>query len=255
MFFILSKTLNYLTMIWVWLAALLLLYLFLKNPKWKKRCLWAFVAIFFFFSNDFIANEAMDAWELPATPYDRIGRKYAMGIVLTGVTIGEREPHDRVYFSRGADRVTHAVQLYKLGYIRRILVSGGSGRLVAPEEREADELKKAFLLMGVPEQDLLIENRSRNTYESAVEVKKMLPDSVKATDCLLITSSFHMRRSRACYKKADMAMDTFTTDFYSHPRNFYITTLLVPSQEAMLQWQKLIKEWVGIAAYKLAGYV
>ena len=255
MFFILSKTLNYLTMIWMWLAALLLLYVFLKNPRWKRRCLWAFVAIFFFFSNEFIANEVMGAWELPATPFDQMGRKYAVGIVLTGVTNGPREPHDRVYFGRGADRVTHAVQLYKLGYIRHILVSGGSGRLVAPEEREADELKKVFLLMGVPEKDISIENQSRNTYESAVEVKKMLPDSIRATDCLLITSAFHMRRALACYKKADMTMDTFSTDFSTHSGDFYLVTLVIPSIDAMFLWQRLIKEWVGLAAYKLAGYV
>jgi uncharacterized SAM-binding protein YcdF (DUF218 family) len=255
MFFILSKTLNYLTMISVWLTVFLLFYLFLKNPKWKKRFLWAFVAVFFFFSNEFIANEVMRAWELPATPFDQIGRKYAVGIVLTGVTIGPRDPHDRVYFNRGADRVTHAVQLYKLGYIRHVLISGGSGRLVAPEEREADELKKVFLLMGVPEEDLSIENRSRNTYESAVEVKKILPDSVKASNCLLITSAFHMRRSHACYEKAGMEMDTFTTDFFSHPLEFRLDELLIPSLDAIVVWQKLIKEWVGLAAYKLAGYV
>lgn len=255
MFFVLSKTLTYLTMITVWLAVLLLLYLFLKNSVWKKRCLWAFVAVFFFFSNDFIVNEVMSAWELPATPFNQIPKKYTLGIVLTGVTIGEREPHDRVYFSRGADRVTHAVQLYKLGHIQRILISGGSGRLVAHEMREADELKKAFLLMGVPEQDLWIENQSRNTYESAVEVKKMLGDSISNEDCLLITSAFHMRRSLACYRKAGMAMDTFTTDFYSHPRMFYPHSLFIPQVDAIALWQKLIKEWVGLAAYKLAGYV
>ena len=254
MFFILSKTLSYLTMIMVWLAALLLLYIFLKNPRWKKRCFWAFVVLFFFFTNDFLAHEVMRAWELPATPFDQIGRKYSLGIVLTGVTMGRREPHDRVYFARGADRVTHAVHLYRLGYIRHILISGGSGRLIATEDREADELKRAFLIMGVPEQDLSVENISRNTYESAVEVKKMLPDSVRASDCLLITSAFHMRRSRACYEKAGMSMDTFATDYYAHA-HFYFDSLFIPSIDALALWQKLIKEWVGFAAYKFAGYV
>jgi uncharacterized SAM-binding protein YcdF (DUF218 family) len=255
MFFILSKTLNYLTMITVWLTVLLLLYLFLKKPVWKKRCLWAFVIMFFFFSNAFIANEAMRAWELPATPFNQIGRKYTTGIVLTGVTLDAREPGDRVYFSRGADRVTHTVQLYKLGYIRHILISGGTGRLVAVRTPEADELKKAFLLMGVPEQDITLENQSRNTYESAVAVRKILGDFVQANDCLLITSAFHMRRSRACYVKAGMGMDTFTTDFYAHPRDFYIDGLIIPNLDAFVLWQKLIKEWVGFVAYKMAGYV
>lgn len=255
MFFILSKTLNYLTMLMVLICGFLVLSVVLKNAKWRKRFFWIAFGMLFFFSNDFIANEAMMAWELKATPLADIKRKYELGIVLTGVTSEFREPADRVYFQKGADRVTHALQLYKEGFVKKILISGGSGRLVDVEIREADELKKAFLLMGVPEADLMIENQSRNTYESAEEVKKILADSIKASDCVLITSSFHMRRSRACFVKAGIPMDTYATDFYSHPRNFYLDTLLLPSLDGLILWQKLIKEWVGFAAYWVAGYV
>lgn len=255
MFFILSKTLNYFTLLVVLICGFFLLHVIFKNPKWKKRFFWIAFGMLFFFSNDFIANEAMKAWELQATAFKDVKKKYELGIVLTGVTSGRRIPDDRVYFQKGADRVTHAVQLYKLGQVKKILISGGSGLLVAPELREADELKKAFLLMGVPDSALLIENVSRNTAESATEVKKMLGDSIKSSDCLLITSAFHMRRSRACFAKAGIPMDTFTTDFYSHPRNFYIDTLIVPQLEGLVLWQKLIKEWVGFTAYWMAGYV
>jgi vancomycin permeability regulator SanA len=170
-FFILSKTLNYFTMLMVLICGIFLLSVILRNAKWKKRTFWIAFGFLFFFSNDFIANEVMMAWEIEATPFQNIKRRYELGIVLTGVTSGFREPADRVYFQKGADRVTHAVQLYKEGYIKKILISGGSGKLVDVVIREADELKKAFLLMGVPEADLLIENQSRNTYESAIEVK------------------------------------------------------------------------------------
>jgi uncharacterized SAM-binding protein YcdF (DUF218 family) len=253
-FFILSKTLNYLTMIMVAVIVFLFLAAFLKNPKWRKRSFWIGFGMLLFFSNDFIANEVMLAWELEATPIDRIEKRYELGIVLTGVTSGYREPDDRVYFQKGADRVTHAVQLYKSGIIRKILISGGSGRLVDVRLPEADVLKKAFILMGVPEEDLLLENQSRNTAESAQEVKKFLGPT-KASDCLLITSAFHMRRSRACFAKAGIPMDTFTTDFYSHPREYYPDAFLIPHVEAIMIWQKIIKEWVGMAAYKAAGYI
>lgn len=226
----------------------------LKNPKWRKRSFWIAFGMFLFFSNDFIANEVMLAWELEATPIAEVKKQYELGVVLTGVASGYREPNDRVYFQKGADRVTHAVQLYKEGIIRKILISGGSGRLVSVQLPEADVLKKAFLLMGVPEQDILLENQSRNTAESAQEVKKILGPT-KASDCLLITSAFHMRRSRACFAKAGIPMDTFTTDFYSHPREYYPDAFLIPQVEAIMIWQKIIKEWVGMAAYKAAGYV
>jgi uncharacterized SAM-binding protein YcdF (DUF218 family) len=253
-FFVLSKTLNYLTMIMVVVTVFFFLSVFLKNPKWRKRSFWIGFGMLLFFSNDFIANEVMLAWELKATPMAEMKKQYELGVVLTGVTSGYREPADRVYFQKGADRVTHALQLYKAGIIRKILISGGSGRLVSVQTPEADVLRQAFLLMGVPEQDILLENQSRNTAESAQEVKKILGPT-KASDCLLITSAFHMRRSRACFVKAGIPMDTFTTDFYSHPREYYPDAFLIPQVEAIMIWQKIIKEWVGMAAYKAAGYI
>src|SRR6185295_19056991 len=110
-----------------------------------------------------------------------------------------------VYFGRGADRVTHTVQLYKLGLIQQILVSGGSGLLVREEEPEANKFKRAMVMMGVPDSVIMLENQTRNTYESAVAVRPMLDSlHMEAKDCLLITSAFHMRRSLACYRKAGL---------------------------------------------------
>ncbi len=53
-------------------------------------------------------------------------KPHDLGIVLTGATIPNRLPNDRIYFARGADRVTHTVQLYKLGLLKKILISGGN---------------------------------------------------------------------------------------------------------------------------------
>ena len=254
MFFVLSKILNFLTNPLVYIFSFFLLSIFLRKPVWKKRSFWIAFSLLIFFSNDFIANEMMRVWEVEATPYAAIQKKYDWGIVLTGVTINDRLPADRVYFQHGADRVVHTVELYKLGIIKRIMISGGSGRLMTNERREADELFKAMKLMGVPEQDMAIENKSRNTYESAVLVKELLRNEA-AGQYLLITSAFHLRRSKACFKKAGFEVDTFSTDFYTHP--FYLTpdVLLIPRADAIVNWQKLFKEWAGMVAYKIAGYI
>lgn len=113
-----------------------------------------------------------------------------------------------------------------------------------------------MILMGVPEEDIWIENKSRNTGESPIAVKPMLDSArVRPEDCLLITSAFHMRRSLACYRKAGLPLEPFSADFYAHPRVYYPDVLFIPQVEAMYLWQKIIKEWVGMAAYKLAGYI
>jgi uncharacterized SAM-binding protein YcdF (DUF218 family) len=253
MFFVLSKLLIYLIMPLTIVFGLLALGLFMKNPRWKKRALWSCFIVFYLFSNEFIANEVMKAWEIPAKPFADI-KKYKVGIVLTGTTMSGLQPDDRVYFSR--DRITHTIQLYKLGLIEKILISGGIGRLIDTDEPEANKYQSVMIMMGIPPDDIIVENKTRNTAESAPAVKRILDSyHYKYEECLLITSAFHMRRSLAVYQKQGLNIDQFTTDFYSHPRSFYPDGLLLPQHEAISIWSKLMKEWIGIAAYKVSGYI
>ena len=201
MFFFLSKTLSYLTQPWIIIIALLIASWVVRNNTWKKRLFRIGMVLLLFFSNDFIANEMMLAWEVKATPYKDIHMTYDYAIILAGVTKSDFEPADRVYFTRGADRVIHTVQLYKSGLVRKILVSGGSGLLSKPRKQEADDMADALVTMGVPKEDILIENKSRNTHESAEEVKKMLAGLTVPERCLLITSGYHLRRADACFEK------------------------------------------------------
>jgi len=254
MFFFLSKTVTFIFMPLSVIVLLFLVSIFVKRARVKKICFWSAFGLLLFFSNDIISNELMRLWEIPTRPYSEV-KTYRLGIVLTGTTMTKEFPDDRVYFSKGADRVTHTVELYKMGRLEKILISGGSGRLRQEDEPEANKFRKAMLMMGVDSADIIIENETRNTYESAVAVKEMLTRmNYTDKDCLLITSAFHMRRSLACYRKAGLNVDNFTTDFYTHKRDYHLDAI-IPSLEAISIWQKLIKEWLGFAAYKAAGYV
>lgn len=255
MFFALSKTLNYLVLPLTLVIFVLLAAMVLRKGRWKTPLLWTGLGMLLFFSNEFIANEFMQAWEIDAVAYHHL-RPHRLGIVLTGATIPKLEPDDRIYFQRGADRVVHTVQLFKKGLIEKILISGGSGRLIDIGEREADKFRDAMVLMGIPDSVILIENETRNTHESAVEVRKMLESlHYRDEDCLLITSAFHMRRSLACYRKVGLQLKPFTTDFYSHRTVYHFDTLFIPKIEAIMIWHKLFKEWAGFAAYRMAGYI
>ena len=227
----------------------------MKRPSLKKWLFRIGLGLLLFCTNDFIASEVMRAWELPATPFNKITRTYDWGILLTGVTKLEAEPRDRVHFSRGADRATHTLQLYKMGFIKKILISGGSGRLMGDGQPEADELANVLIMMGVSPDDILIENSSRNTHESAIEVKKLLERITTTDQCLLITSGYHMRRSIACFTKAQWKIDSFSADILSHKRMWTFDVLFIPKTEALGIWQSLVKEWVGMLAYRVAGYI
>ena len=255
MFFVLSKILSFLFSPIAQVFVFFVLYVVVKKQPWKKYFFWIGFVLFLVFSNDFTSNEIMRMWEVDPKPFNEV-RPHQIGIVLTGTTIPFLQPDDRVYFQRGADRVTHTIQLYKLGLIKKILVSGGSGKLFRQDEPEANKYKKVMLLAGVNELDIIIENKTRNTYESGVAVKKIL-DSLhfKSEDCLLITSAFHMRRSLACYRKAGLTLEPFSTDFYGLADKPFIPTVFIPSIQGFIIWEKLFKEWAGFVAYKIAGYI
>lgn len=255
MFYLLSKTVPYLIMPLSIIIISLLVALFVKNRKWKHRLSLFAIVCLLFFSNQLIISNTIKLWEIPATPIDQLANTDKIGIVLTGVVKKEKLPHDRVYFAEGADRVTHAIQLYKKGKISKILISGGTGSFSKSMIREADQLRQVFLMCDVPSEDLIIENQSRNTRESAVAVAEILNSNFPNSEFLLITSAFHMRRSVGCFKKVGIKVQAFSTDFKSSDYPPKFTSFFIPSTGAINTWHILFREWIGMAAYRFMGYL
>jgi uncharacterized SAM-binding protein YcdF (DUF218 family) len=102
--------------------------------------------------------------------------------------------------------------LYKLGKIKKILISGGSGSLLYPDESESEDLYDFCMIAGVRKKDILLENQSRNTHENAIYSLKIIEEENIEGKVLLITSAFHMRRSIGCFKKEKIQFDSFSTD-------------------------------------------
>lgn len=256
MFFVLSKVLQYAVQPIVIVTICLAIGLIIRQNRWKRFFLISGFSLLMLFSNQFIANEVMMLWELPSKPYATI-RNYDAAVMLTGIAVAKSKgPEDRVYLYLGADRLNHTVELYKLGKVKKIIVSGGIGYLDREVVPEAIRLKSLMTMMGVPDSVVFVDHSSDNTYENALESKRLLDSlKIRPENCLLITSAFHMRRAIACFKKAEVEMDYFTCDFRSQPRTFEWHVLFVPKLDAILIWQKLLKEWVGFIAYKFAGYI
>ena len=256
MFFIFSKILGYLTQPIVIVVLLVLLGVLIKKEKWRRRFFYSAFFSLLFFSNPLVINFALLHWEIPTKPYNEI-KHYKVGVVLTGIAnTNSNAPNDRVYFSHSADRIVHAFELYKLGKIKKILLTGGDGSIVNTKFKEAFELKKFLLRVHVPEEDILLDTIADNTYENAVESVKLLNQlNVNQSETLVITSALHMRRALACFQKQNFSPDYFTCDFKARTFRATPDAWLVPSVDAIHNWQRLLKEWVGFVAYKAMGYI
>ncbi|MDJ0367080.1 YdcF family protein [Hymenobacter sp. H14-R3] len=254
MFFLLSKLLDFILLPTVWLVGLLLA-AWLARPDGRARQRWlgAALLVTLLGTSNALVNEALLAWEVPAVPLAAVAPADA-AVLLTGVTIGDKSPHDRVYLSRGADRFTNALWLYRAGRVRRIIISGGSGAVLTTRGTEAGSLRTLLRLAGVPDAHILLDERSRNTHENALFTKELLAKNLDIKSLVLVTSAFHERRALGCFAKVGLHPQPFPADFRSTNRSWTPDYWLLPSANALSDWSTLLHELAGWVVYKVAGY-
>lgn len=256
MFFYFAQFLTFLAMPLTLVIICFLIAYFGKQQTNKRRFSLLGIALLLFFSNQFIANSAMNAWEPEHKPISNLP-VYEVGIVLTGVTNLDKTADDRTFFNKGADRATHAVQLYKSGKLRKILITGGQGLNPTNSNAEADLLADFMVIAGVSRKDIMIENKAVNTRQNALFTRELLSDRGfdQGLTHLLITSAFHMKRAKGCFDKIGLKTETFPVDYYSSDIKVDFKSLAIPVPEGIVIWHKLFKEWIGIAVYKIMGYL
>lgn len=174
------------------------------------------------------------------------------GIILLGgaVNIAVTEAHDQVALNRYAERITASAALARRYPDAKLLISGGDSRVVPGDNTEAEITRSLLLSLGMNDDQMLIEKRSRNTYENAVyskELAKPQPGQV----WLLVTSSFHMPRAVGCFRAVGF-------DVLPYPVDYQTADLpgMGWSFAGELDVLELaLHEWVGLASYRVLGRV
>ena len=90
------------------------------------------------------------------------------------------------------ERINHGIDLYRQGKVRKLIFTGGQGNPGEPTESSA--ARKYALKNGVPAQDILIEEKSHNTFENIVYAKQ-LADSHGIRRVLIVSDPLHMKRA------------------------------------------------------------
>ena len=101
---------------------------------------------------------------------------------------------------RVADR---AAELYLQGWAPLIIMSGGLGNFTKDwTEKEADRFAAVAIKKGVPEKNILIENKSTNTGENILFTQKLLEQKGLDLQSFIVVQKPYMeRRSYATFKK------------------------------------------------------
>lgn len=256
MFFVISKLLDFLVNPLNWIILVFAFsFVFRKRPVLQKRLRITGFVMLLFFTNSFIADEALNCWEWKMLKEQQMDSVYEAGIVLGGGMITYDNEHGRSIFRQNTDRILQALHLYKSGRIKKIIISSGAGSIIYTDIIESRLLKNYLLDIGIPDSVLLIDTVSNNTYENAKFTANIINNHQLKGRFLLITSAFHMQRAMGCFRKAGINVIAYPTNKMIGKRKFYMSHLFVPHHLNLEKWDKLLHEITGYLIYKMMGYL
>jgi len=143
-------------------------------------------------------------------------------------------------------RIVTAVRLQKRLKIP-IIVSGAEGSKYRISE---DLIAKRFLIdLGVPNDKIIIENKSRNTFENAKFTQEIC-ERLGFKTFILVTSAYHLKRAVMSFDKVGLEVLPFPAGFMSSHGKHYGWTAYLPGN--FLTASIAIREYLGIVFYKCA---
>jgi uncharacterized SAM-binding protein YcdF (DUF218 family) len=183
----------------------------------------------------------------------RDGVTYDAVILMGGVVqVFAEQPEGRRSFNDNVERLLATYDLLRSDRAKVAVISGGHTDPNRPEAKEAPTLADQLADWGIPRERLIVEATARNTYENAVEVKK-LADAHGWKTVLVVTSAFHMPRTLGCFAAVGMSVDSLAVDRRAVSPDGKSFSWL-PRATALDDSTDAIREWAGRWIYRLRGY-
>jgi uncharacterized SAM-binding protein YcdF (DUF218 family) len=257
MFFVLSKLLNGFAYPTPLCFFMLCIILGCYKRWWARQALGIVVVVFYLASMPLTAGILMHWLEVPRPAPGTLKPRYDVVIVLSGMVHLVRSTADEIEFSDSVERILTGIKLVKRGLAEKLLITGGTGDPLYQDLSEAVRLKSFAMELGVRDEQLLVEGTSRNTYENALHSAHIIREG-RYQDLLLVTSAAHMRRSAAVFRKQGLWPDLYPVD-YQTAQVPYLKRMtpwtFLPSAHALVTTTAVMHELIGLAMYRLRGYI
>jgi len=135
------------------------------------------------------------------------------------VVLGNEVYRDGRPAPRLAARLDKSVELYRYGYCKTIIVSGGVGKSMVDE---ATAMAAYLKTKGVPEWDIVIDSQGVNTWHTALFTADYLKQH-RLESVIVVSQAFHIPRSAMALKKAGCKQVGQASPAYLELGDFYST--------------------------------
>lgn len=183
----------------------------------------------------------------PSPPPARID-----GVVVLGGSIEPRlsAGRNQTQLNESGERLLALVELARLYPDARLVFTGGSGRLIDPDLREADHAERLMERVGLARGRVIYERDSRDTAENASMTKALVQPRANET-WLLVTSAWHMPRSVGAFRRAGWTVVPWPVDYASSGDDAW--RIGPAGLEGMRRFTLATREWIGLIAYRAMG--
>lgn len=232
-----------------------LMYVWRKQKENRRRLLWVIVPFLLLtlMSTRPFAHIALGSLEWRNPPAEDVPPDAGAIVVLAGSMLAADAVRIRPELGPATlNRCLHAKILNQANPDRIILLSGG---LVEGEENPsaAAVMREFMLSQGIKPSQIVVEERSMTTYENAAECCKLLRER-GVSRIVLVTDATHMTRAAACFRK--QGMDVVPSPCGHIANNYrFIWLDVFPGVKSAGQVETAWHEWLGMAVYRVRGYI
>jgi uncharacterized SAM-binding protein YcdF (DUF218 family) len=252
MFFLLSKFLNWfvypLSLLCLGLLVILVCYR-RRYTRWGLGC----ILLLLYGMSTMITVKPLMRWLEGPRPPPELHQHYDVAIVLTGMVALRRSRPGHIEFNERVERILEGISLVKRGIADRLFIVGGSGDPFDRRLSEARVLRAFALELGLRDEQVLVEEISRNTYENAVNATQIIRAG-HYHQLVLITSAAHMYRAAAAFHKQGLFPQPYPVDFQTNGGGIGLFDFL-PSIQALDVMTEVVHELIGLVMYRLQGYI
>lgn len=141
-------------------------------------------------------------------------------------------------FARGGE----GLRLIKKNFAHYLIISGATPYDHTNLEEEGPALKRLAKELGIPEERVIVENESLNTFDHPQKLKKIF-ERYGIKDFYLVTSATHMLRAQLVFEAQGLTPTPYPVDFIPTEDNFGF------GLQYLGRVQTAFHEYFGIFAY------
>ena len=176
------------------------------------------------------------------------------GVIVLGGGVGTGlipEDRDEASLGSASERIIKSIELFYKNPNLKILYSGYSGEIFHVGWPEYKTAFKLLTDMGVPEKNIILEKRSRNTYENLFNSSKFLNSN---STWGIITSAYHMKRTSLIVNSINI-----DSKIIYIPVDYQTTKIINFAGfnwgSGRGYWHLFLHELIGLYYYKMLGRI